>query len=228
MESDKLTSEAKVLEFLDEGTIILDETIFYPQGGGQPYDQGFIESPSGKFKVEEVRFVDGIVRHIGSFESGSFKPGDKVTLNVNKERRLLNSKIHSAGHLVDLAVNALKLDWIPGKGFHFPEGPYVEYIGSLGNRDKEELKEKIEKLCNEFIQEHIKITSSFMDKENMKQVCSYIPEYIPEGKPTRVVMFGEFGFPCGGTHINNLEEIEAITIPKIKTKGETIRVSYRL
>ncbi len=71
-----LKSEARVVEVQkenDRDIVILDETIFYPQGGGQSYDQGTIESASGKFLVEEVRFVEGVVRHIGKLKKEYFK-----------------------------------------------------------------------------------------------------------------------------------------------------------
>lgn len=225
----RLESEAKIVEVSqenDKDILILDQTAFYPQGGGQPYDKGAINSSSGKFVVEEVRFVDGIVKHIGKIEAGTFSEGETVTCLVDKERRDLHSRIHSAGHVVDLAVTELKLNWIPQKGFHFPEGPYVEYTGSLERFDKEKLKTDIEKLCNKFIQEGREIKLLFMDKEKMASVCHFVPGYIPEGKPGRVVMFGDFGIPCGGTHVNNLKEISQMTIRKIKPNGDIMRVAY--
>ncbi|MBI2054803.1 MAG: hypothetical protein HYT39_01750 [Candidatus Sungbacteria bacterium] len=225
----KLTAEAIVEDVIQENgrdVLIINETVFYPQGGGQPYDRGTIESDMGRFLVEEVRFVDGTVRHIGKVKNGSFSKGDKVKLSVDKERRDLHSKIHSAGHIVDMAVTELGLDWIPGKGFHFPEGPYVEYAGSLEDSDKDKIKANIESLCNKFIQEG-KITKLlFMTKEKMGEVCHFVPDYIPEGKPGRVVMYGDFGVPCGGTHVNNISEIKRMNIRKIKKEGSNIRVGY--
>lgn len=224
-----LNSEGKVLEITQENgseIIILDQTIFYPQGGGQPYDKGIIEGASGKFLVEEVRFVDGIVKHIGKFESGSFQSGETVKCLVDEARRTLHSKIHSAGHVVDMAVSALQLNWLPGKGYHFPEGPYVEYAGSLDGLDKEKLKTDIENLCNKFVAEDRETKLIFMEKIKMKEVCHFVPDYIPEGKPARVVMYGDFGVPCGGTHVGRLSNIRQITIRKIKASGENIRVAY--
>ena len=130
----RLECDAKIVERSQENgkeILILDATVFYPQGGGQPYDTGVIESASGRFLVEEVRFMDGAVRHIGHFEWGELVIGDTVQCHVDAERRLLHSRIHSAGHLVDLAVAELGLPWTPGKGYHFPQGPYVEYAGNL-------------------------------------------------------------------------------------------------
>jgi len=229
--SDLLEHEAKVIDILKEDTndiVILQETIFYPQGGGQPYDQGIMESPSGKFIVKEVRFVKGIVKHIGNFETGTFDKNQTVKCFVDKERRHLNNCMHSAGHLIDLAVQELKLNWIPGKGYHFPQGPYIEYEASLENLDKDKLKTNLENICNKFIQNGIQTKSVFMDKEKLKTICHFVPDYIPEDKPIRVVMFEDFCVPCGGTHVSNLSDIKGITIRKIKAKGPNVRVSYEL
>jgi Ser-tRNA(Ala) deacylase AlaX len=224
-----LEAPAIIVDLMQEENktiIILDQTIFYPQGGGQPFDQGIIENIKGKFIVKEVRFIDGIVRHMGNFEHGSFSQGDEVICIVNKERRELHSRLHSAGHVVDMAVTSLKFGWIPGKGYHFPDGPYVEYAGSLEGIDKEKLKTNIENLCNSFIAEARETKLIFMDKEEMKKVCHHVPEYLPAGKPTRVVMYGDFGVPCGGTHVSNLRDIKKMVIRKIRQDGPNIRVSY--
>ncbi|MFA7286556.1 MAG: alanine--tRNA ligase-related protein [Patescibacteria group bacterium] len=220
---------ATVLGIIDEEerkVIYLNQTIFYPQGGGQPYDQGIIENASGKFLVEEVRFVEGIVRHVGSFESGDFKEGEIVQCSIDKTRRVLNSRLHSAGHVVDMAVSALKLNWVPGKGYHFPNGPYVEYEASLEGLDKEKLRTSIEDSCNNFVAENRTTKLLFIPKEKMHEVCHHVPDYLPEGKPARVVMYGDFGVPCGGTHVSNLLSIGHIVIRKIKSQGDTTRVSY--
>lgn len=224
-----LDFEAKVLDVVEEngGTVVvLDQTSFYPQGGGQPYDKGTIESSSGRFLVEEVRFVDGLVKHIGKFETGTFAKDEQVKGVIDKERRELHSRLHSAGHVVDMAVTELNLNWVPGKGYHFPEGPYVEYVGNLEGFDKEKLKNDIENLCNKFVSEGRETKLIFASKEEMKSLCRIVPDNIPEGKPSRVVMYGDFGVPCGGTHVNKLSDIKTITIRKIKIEGTNVRVGY--
>ena len=224
-----LKCESKVVEVGKENEkdlVILDKTIFYAQGGGQPYDTGTIESETGKFLVQEVRFVDGVVKHFGVLESGTPEAGQIVTCTVNAVRRKLHSRIHSGGHAVDWAVQQLNSPWIPGKGYHFPDGPYVEYQGSLEGQDKDQLKSKIEELCTQFITQDRPCKLLFMDKEKMHEICRHVPENLPEGKPARVVMFGDFGVPCGGTHVNRTGEIEKITIRKIKTDDPNIRVGY--
>jgi Ser-tRNA(Ala) deacylase AlaX len=224
-----LDVDAKVVEVLEENgriVVVLDQTVFYPQGGGQPYDQGIIESLNAKFLVEEVRFLEGVVKHIGKFEHGVFQKGETVQCKVDGVRRALNSQLHSAGHVVEMAVVKLGLTWIPGKGYHFPDGPYVEYTGSLEGIDKEKLKIDFERACNEFVSEGRKTELRFMPKSEMSSVCHFVPDYIPEGKPACVVLFGDFGVPCGGTHVSNLSEIKQMTIRKIKAEGKNIRVGY--
>ena len=222
---------AKIIDIIQEHdkkfTIILDQTVFYPQGGGQPYDKGKIVSNNAIFIVEEVRFIDGIVKHIGFFESGIFKQGDEVKCLVDKSRRDLHSKLHSAGHVVDIAVEKLNLNWIPGKAYHFPEGPYVEYAGSLENVDKEKLKVDIENLCNQLIQNGKETKLLFLSNKNeLAKICKNVPDFLPDNKPIRVVMYGDIAIPCGGTHVKNIAEIKGMTIRKLKLEKNNIRVSY--
>lgn len=226
---DILSSEATVQDVLEEEgkqVVILDQTILYPQGGGQPYDTGTIESESGKFAVEQVRFVEGIVKHIGTFTEKSFQKGEKVNLSVNPERRLLNSRLHSAGHLVDMGIYELKPDWIPGKGYHFPDGPYVEYEGTFSEPEREQLIKNLQETCNNIISKNPSVEAKIITKDELGTYCRHIPTNIPEGKPIRIVLFGDFGVPCGGTHVKNLSELKSIVIRKIRGESGKVKVSY--
>lgn len=230
LENFRLTeAEAKVASVEDEdgkSVVYLNATIFYPQGGGQPYDKGVIEGTTGKFKVEEVRYFEGLVKHVGTFEHGTFGKGESVKCFVDKERRELNSRLHSAGHLVDLAVQESGLSWIPGKGFHFPDGPYVEYQGHTEEQERESLVGKLEEICNKHIAEGVDVKVLFIEKDKLAKYCKNVPDNIPEGKSTRVVMFGDFGVPCGGTHVANLKDLKHEVIRKIKNDGANVRVAY--
>ncbi len=209
--------EAKVLDIQvnsDMISIILDQTVFYPQGGGQPYDLGTISSEAALFQVKEVRYVDGVVHHIGTFEIDSFKVGDIVTCEIDIERRKINTRLHSIGHLIDIAVQELNLRWKPGKGYHFPEGAYIEYSGSTNRKDTLELIKEIENKSNEIVSKKIETRIEFSQKSTQ------------DGKPLRIVYYGGFGVPCGGTHVANLGDILSVTIRKIKQDKDRIRVSY--
>ena len=206
--------------------VYLDQTILYPQGGGQPYDNGVIQSPDAKFIVEEVRFVDGDVLHIGHFEGQPFMQGKDVHIIVDAERRKLNARLHSGGHLVDMAVTKLGLDWVSGKGYHFPDGPYVEYDGEFNLEQQTELQAKIEAKANELIAQDLPVSCRFVDYDELKRLCRHVPGNLPTNKPIRVVEFDDFAVPCGGTHVHSLADIQNLTITKLKNKGGSIRVGY--
>ncbi len=208
--------------------VYLDQTILYPQGGGQPYDKGVIQGGDTKFIVEEVRFLDGDVLHIGHFEGQSFMQGEDVHIIVDGERRKLNARLHSGGHLVDMAVTKLGLGWMPGKGYHFPDSPYVEYDGELDPEHQEELKTKIEAVANELIAQDLPVSCHFVEYDELKQLCRHVPTNLPTNKPIRVVQFADFAVPCGGTHVHSLAEIQKLTITKVKNKHGSIRVGYAI
>jgi Ser-tRNA(Ala) deacylase AlaX len=203
--------------------LILDQTIFYPQGGGQPSDTGIISGSNVFFNVDKVRLNEnGEVLHYGEYEKGSFQSG-LVQTEINIERRIVNAKVHSAGHLLDCAVTALGIKLIPTKGFHFPEGPYVEYDGILDNHNEwiSPLEEKI----NELVNQNIKIDDYVLSSEEAAQKGVW----APPGKSARVVVFeGYEGCGCGGTHVSSSSEIGKMKIRKIKVKKGVTRIAYSI
>ncbi len=209
--------------------IVLDETCFYPRGGGQDWDTGIISNNSGaKFQVEEVRLDEsGVVHHIGTYQSGELKVDDKVKCSVDIERREINTRLHSAGHLVDMVVERLRLPWVAGKGAHYPHMSFVEYDAEITPEEAEAIKKDIEKVANEIIAKGSHNEIRFMPVSEMHTVCKHVPENIPTNKPARVVLYDEtFGIPCGGTHVKDVHDIGRITISKIKSKKGITKVSY--
>jgi len=217
---------------LEDGRIavLLNETIFYPQGGGQACDCGIIEKDGVVFKVNDTRFVEGIVRHIGEFESGEFKAGDLVNLKIDQERRLLNSKLHTLGHLIDEVIYDLGYtDWTAGKGYHFPDAPFVEYIAEFPREEIEDLKVKIEEKVNDFILQGFEIKTSIVDYSELNGLCRDVPDYIPRDKSCCVaIVWDDKGIPCGGTHVKNIKDIGKVSIRKISSKKGKVKVCYEL
>jgi Ser-tRNA(Ala) deacylase AlaX len=208
--------------------IILDKTAFYPRGGGQDWDTGVISKEGGSFVVDEVHLDEqGQVHHIGHMTEGSLQVSDVVTGTVNHDRRVINTRLHSAGHVIDMAIDSLGLDWVATKGQHYPHLSAVEYSGTWEPEKAEELKAAIEKQANNFTDQDTENSLRFISVEEMQTVCKHVPDNIPKNKPGRVVMYGEsFGIPCGGTHVKNLKQVGAIKVPKLKEKKGVIRVSY--
>lgn len=210
--------------------IVLNQTCFYPRGGGQDWDMGTIASGDTTFEVEEVRLDEhGGVHHIGRYTAGSFAVGDSAVCTVDHERRMVNTRLHSAGHVLDMAVDKLGLDWVAGKGQHYPHLSAVEYSGTWQLEQAEDVRIAIEKQANEFVAQALDNSLVFMSVEEMHKVVKHVPDNIPKNKPGRVVMYGDdFGIPCGGTHVKNLREVGTIKIPKLKEKKGVIRVSYAI
>jgi Ser-tRNA(Ala) deacylase AlaX len=207
----------------------LDQTCFYPRGGGQDWDTGTIRKDGAVLEVDEVRLDEaGVVHHLGS-TTGEFNTGDDVQCSVDTERRAINTRLHSAGHLIDLAVDTLQLPWIPGKGAHYPHMSFVEYEAEVRPEEAGALAAKIEQLTNEAVAEGGDNEIRFMPVSEMHAVCRHVPENIPANKPARVVIYhGNFGVPCGGTHVANLHQIGTIHITKVKTKKGITKVSYAI
>lgn len=213
----------------DRGTyLVLDRTIFYPQGGGQPYDLGTISWEDGEVDVVRVGFVDSQVLHY--FQGAPPPTQTQVTLRIDIPRRQLNSKLHTAGHLVDVAMLNCKLDFPPTKGYHFADSPYVEYEGVIPPEDRDRMKDQLNSELARLIAGGSAVHNQIVDsKDKLYELCPFVPDYLPEGKPIRVVTVAQdVGCPCGGTHVSNIRELERVEVHKIKVKSGMTRVSYRL
>ncbi len=226
-----VTATSSVLEVVEQDDkvgVLLDSTIFYPQGGGQPYDQGTMECDGKIFQVHEVRFYDGEVYHYGTFDGARFEAGNQVTLKVDAARRTLHSKIHTAGHLVDVAMMNVGYDFEPTKGYHFPDSPYVEYNGVIEPEQREAAKQQLNNALAKLIASNETVQHKVVNtKAELEPLCPFVPDYIPEGKPIRVVTVAQnIGCPCGGTHVKQLSELNTITVHKIKAKNGHTRISY--
>jgi Ser-tRNA(Ala) deacylase AlaX len=207
--------------------VILNHTVFYPQGGGQPFDTGYMKREDKQFTVEEVRLNDGVVSHIGRFKGVLFQPGKYVELFVDEERRVLNSRLHTAGHLIDIALCEQGMELQPVKGYHFPQGPYVEYEGVFDNAKKEEFIQKLQETIDFFISKNLSVIIETVDPSELKELCKNISPNILQNKPTRVMIIdGYEAIPCGGTHVEYLKELEKICITKIKNKKGRTRIGY--
>jgi len=209
-------------------TIILDRTIFYPQGGGQRFDIGKISNGSVTFNVDEVRFVEGQVFHIGNYESGEFKVGDEVKLQIDKDRRILHSKLQSAGHFIDMGMRKLGFpNLIPAKGAHYPEWSEVEYEGIIAPEEIESVPQKLQQKLDEMIAQGYEVKIEMSTKEQAKDKCYILPAELPDNKPIRIVaVWDDLFMPCGGTHVRNVSELKGLKITRVKSKKGMTKVSY--
>ena len=202
--------------------IILDRTIFYPQGWGQPSDRGSISLWENVFEVQKCLLDPSwIVHHYGKYTSWSLTIWDQVDLQIDQYYRISNARNHSAWHLVDVAMHILWYDSSlkAGKWFHFPEGSYVEYSWELPE-DLEIMKEKLSETFEELSLKNIPIVVKYEWLWKLE---------APTGKSPRWVEFdGYVGCGCGGTHVKSSSEIGRVSIRKMKYKKWLLKVSYEI
>ena len=171
-----------------------------------------------------------MVLHFGKFttEGAKFEVGNEVTCQIDADFRTTNARIHSAGHLLDMAMNrAGKKELKPGKGYHFVEGPYVEYIGVVPEAEGAPLCEELAKHCADIISE-----AKEHDTQVFRKMCTYeeagevlagaggVPGYVKEGSNLRCLKLTpeDLGCPCGGTHVHSVPEIGRIEVTAMKKK----------
>lgn len=208
-------------------TVVLDSTVFYPQGGGQPTDLGTIDTGSSSFDVERVSFADGEVLHQGILISGSLSIGEAVTSHVDPDRRRLHARLHTGGHVVMTAMDRL-LGFPSVKGYHFPDGPYVEFEGTVPPEDRDALLQRMQELIDQLVNEDSPVTARFESVDQLRASGVHIPTEMPAGKPTRVVLTAGYLSPCGGTHVKSLGALRGLKVRGIKSKSGNTRVSYTL
>ncbi|MBI3956270.1 phenylalanine--tRNA ligase subunit alpha [Candidatus Gottesmanbacteria bacterium] len=215
---------ARVVSCVQKGNwweIVLDKTIFYPQGGGQPSDKGTIKGKHGTATVKHVRMQDDEVVHECSIE-GTIEIGKFVECTIDWNTRYQNMRVHSAGHVVHEAVRLVAPYLDPIKGEH-GKTAYIQYQGSLPI-DK---KTRIEQQANDLINQNLHLKTEFVTLDELKARASYIPEHLPKHKPLRILSIGEYPpIPDGGTQVKTTNEIGEITIPSIDNTVDQVRVYY--
>jgi alanyl-tRNA synthetase len=215
--------------------IVVDQTLFYPQGGGQPSDQGVIHNEKGTFKVNMVRidYDTGLVAHEGQFSKGhlQFQVGDKVELEIDWDLRWTHTKCHSAGHLMDHAAQALNLPFQAGRAYHFMDAPFVEYIVTQElTQDKNELATLLQDKCNELMDQDIPVNVVQVPMSSLPpKTLDSIPEKLRGNPSIRMIQFGNYPMTvCGGTHVSSSKQIGPFTIRKLMLKKDRLKVCYNM
>lgn len=220
--------EAEVLE-IDEVVpgryrLVLDQTVFYPIGGGQATDQGRLYNDSWEGKVQEAVIKDGEVRHFVTFKTPP-TVGMKVIGEIDWDRRYGLMKIHSGGHVVDFAMHLLGYSpktLMPFKGDHGKKA-FIVYQGTLDKDIKNELEDK----SNELVQKDLPITWSYATLDELQKDAIYIQPGLPTNKPLRkITLEGVGSVADGGTQVKRTSEVGKIEITSITSEvGQTI-VNY--
>lgn len=203
---------AKVLRNLGEW-IVLDKTLFYPEGGGQPGDTGFLMIGEKKLPVLDTKKVgDVIVHRVSGAEE--IKEGMTVQGKIQWERRYQLMKMHTSTHIVAGCARKLfgKHIWQAGaqKNPRISRIDLTHYQGFT----RDDL-EKIEKEANEVIRKNLKVETGFLPRGEAERKYGFILYQggASPGKEVRVVnIHGIDVEACAGTHVKETGEIERIKI----------------
>lgn len=208
--------------------ICLDQTLFYKEGGGQPADHGKITWDGGEAEVTDVQREHGEVRHY--IEGDIPEPGTEVHGEIDWERRYKHMRMHTAQHVISWVVLNRYNASTAGNQIH---EDYSRIDFEPVEFDESDV-EKIERSVNALIQKGLEVEKKFMSREKVEQAVEegrtnlgIIPDSID---PLRVVIIGEEDLcPCGGTHLDNIDEIGEIDIIERKTKGQDVeRLKFEL
>ena len=215
----------------DRGSyVVLEQTIFYPQGGGQPSDVGSIQCGKQKIDVVFVGFRDGQIRHYISdniLNANDFL-GQRCVLRLDKARRIKHARLHTAGHLIAGLVEAERGSMRAVKGFHFEEGPYVEFEGEPDS-DADAFLAALQNKIDLLIAKAAHVSEEQVSFDELKQRCWNVPPNIPADKPLRTITIHSLDpVPCGGTHVKSLSEIGAVNVVKLKKKKGLTKISYKV
>ncbi len=207
-------------------SLVLDRTIFYPQGGGQASDSGTITAPGFCFVVSAVVYDQGRVLHAGVAQEGEPPIGERVRLSVDVDRRVFNSRLQSAGHVLLNAMSNVGQDLVATKGYHFPDGPYVEFRGAVPEDRREQLTHDLQAEVDRLVALDLPVTTELVSPERLRAMCRHVPPNVPTDKPSRVVTIDDFSQPCGGTHVRSLKDLAGMRVERIRVKKGDTRVSY--
>ncbi|KAL1888091.1 hypothetical protein Sste5346_009778 [Sporothrix stenoceras] len=229
--------------------VVTEATVFHAQGGGQPSDVGTITAGEGDsaaaFNVLSARMdavQAGQVLHFGQFTSGSadnFAVGTTVTQAIDVDKRILYSRLHTAGHVLGAAVRHLVEKEVEGfdelKASHFPDAASCEFRGKIEGTWKDPIQARVA----EYISKAMPVEIDWWDAADFRKngLERLIPQPAAPSSTTseaptekwRIVrIVGAEVYPCGGTHVDTTDLCGETKVTKISRSKGISRVSYAL
>ncbi|HHJ65005.1 MAG TPA: alanine--tRNA ligase [Aquifex aeolicus] len=208
----------------EEGEVLLRETPFYPEGGGQVGDTGVVETDRALFRVEDTLSpVEGIIVHRGRVLKGKLSVGDQVVARIDRERREDIMRNHTATHLLHAALRNVLGEHVRQAGSLVAD-EYLRFdFTHFSALSREELAE-VERLVNEKIRENLEVRVEETDYQaaiRSGAVAIFEEKY---GEKVRVISAGDFSRElCGGTHVRRTGDIGYFKITSESSVGAGMR-----
>jgi len=225
IESNYIREWEAVVEKAKDTYVVLDKSAFYPLGGGQLSDTGYLKWEGGNARVHEVT-KKGIIKHHVEGEL----PEGHVHATLDWDRRYGHMRMHTAQHIVSsVAYDEFNARTV-GNQIYGDRSRVDLHPVSFSDQDLRMIEEK----SNELIARHIAVEIKEESREILEQRVDaqranldLLPQSI---KQLRIVEIGDFDVcPCAGTHVRNTSELGNVKITKKENKGkERVRLTYSL
>ena len=216
---ESISTEANVVSILVDGesvkklaigqkaVIILDQTPFYAESGGQVGDTGTIRSGQNIFTVTDTQKQNGVFLHVGSVETGELSVADKVQTAVDEQRRQSIQLNHSATHLMHEELRRILGDHVQQKGSLVDDEKLRFDFSHFQPLTSEELRQ-IEDRVNFQIRMNAATSAEEMSIEDAKQTGAMMLFGEKYGETVRVLRIGSDSVElCGGTHVSRAGDI---------------------
>ena len=190
-----------------EAVVVLDQTPFYAESGGQVGDKGELKGANFSFAVEDTQKYGQAIGHIGKLAAGSLKVGDAVQADVDEARRARIRLNHSATHLMHAALRQVLGTHVSQKG-SLVNDKVLRFDVSHNEAMKPEEIRAVEDLVNAQIRRNLPIETNIMDLEAAKAKGAMALFGEKYDERVRVLSMGDFSTElCGGTHASRTGDI---------------------
>ena len=196
----------------DTGTVVLDQTPFYAESGGQVGDRGTLQSSHGIFAVEDTQKIQAAVfGHQGVLKTGELRVGDTVDAKVDLLARKRTMRNHSATHLLHKALREVLGEHVQQKGSQVdPDKTRFDFVHGQPMSD-EEIR-RVEKIVNAEILENVECQHRLMPIGEAQKLGATMLFGEKYGDVVRVIDIGSSRELCGGTHVRRTGDIGIFSI----------------
>jgi len=197
----------------DEGVVVLDQTPFYAESGGQAGDSGYLNAAGMEFEVRDCQKQGAHCLHIGTLLSGDVSVGQSLDTRVDSRVRTATALNHSATHLLHAALREILGDHVSQKG-SLVDSKRLRFDFSHFEAVKPEELKAIEQRVNDEIRRNTPVQTDVCDMDSAREKGAMALFGEKYGDVVRVLTMGE-GFSvelCGGTHVSRTGDIGLLKI----------------
>ncbi len=190
-----------------DAVVVLDETPFYGESGGQVGDTGVLAGQNAEFSVQDTQKYGKAIGHIGKLSSGQLRVGDRLHAQVDETRRARIRLNHSATHLLHAALRQVLGDHVGQKG-SLVNDKYLRFDFSHFEAMKPQEIRQVEDIVNAQIRRNLAVETEIMDLDDAKQKGAMALFGEKYDQRVRVLTMGDFSTElCGGIHAQRTGDI---------------------